>query len=235
MGSPQDQHLDDRVVVGWRAAAQVARCSPTHLRRHAAQDLVPFTLDEGGRHVFKAADLLALRPGEDSAATHEEVDGETGEATTSADSGSVKPIDSDGQVASKVFELLNAREALTEVVVKLAVEPQRVAALHEEWLRMKERDVSGASVPRDIAELRSELEEIKKTLKGYVMPACDAVANLQRWVKFLRKRLDEDPLAGLRSKWECECGVRGAVAAKIECRSCGRESSLGWHAEEEEG
>ena len=235
MGSPQDQHLDDRVVVGWRAAAQVARCSPTHLRRHAAQDLVPFTLDEAGRHVFKAADLLALRPGEDSAATHEEVDGETGEATTSADSGSVKPIDSDGQVASKVFELLNAREALTEVVVKLAVEPQRVAALHEEWLRMKERDVSGPSVPRDIEEMRLALVERERAHKELAKSVCDADANLLSQVQSLRKKLDDDPLAGMGAEWVCACGARELVAVKVECTACGRESSWGWHPEEKKG
>ena len=65
MGSSKNQHLDDGVVVGWRAAAEVARFSRTQIRRHAAQGLVPFTLDAAGRHVFQAADLLALRPADE--------------------------------------------------------------------------------------------------------------------------------------------------------------------------
>ena len=235
MGSSENKHSDDGVVAGWRAAAEKAGCSRTQIRRHAAQGLVRFTLDAAGRHVFQAADLLALRPGEDPAATREEADGEAGEARASADSGSLKPAESDGEVASKVFALLNADEALTEVVVKLAVEPQRVAALHEEWLRMKERDVSGPSVPRDIEEMRLALVERERAHKELAKSVCDADANLLSQVQSLRKKLDDDPLAGMGAEWVCACGARELVAVKVECTACGRESSWGWHPEEKKG
>ena len=41
-------------------------------------------------------------------------------------------------------------------------------------------------------------------------------------------RVDGSPLNGLRQNFECSCGAKGHVSARIVCTSCGRETSQGW-------
>jgi hypothetical protein len=64
-----------------------------------------------------------------------------------------------GAVAARVFARLDAGEELSAIVVAERLDPRVVRDLAREWRALKAEDLSGPSVPSELAEIQRQLDE----------------------------------------------------------------------------
>lgn len=232
MMTRNDAH--DAPVVGWAAAAKAAGCSKAQVRRLVGKGSLQWTRDDLGRHVFKAADLEAMRPKGRTVVTSEQAREPSADPTLSsrleADTSSPR---TDGEVAALVFGSLGAGTALTAIVIEHAVEPATVRRLYSEWMKLKEVDLSAPSFPAALTELQEQVDELEQSADELDAELAARLEQLEVTLAGLARRVQNDPLSGIRTRWECPCGGRGTVAAKVECTTCGQSTSVGWRPEEE--
>ena len=223
----------DAPVVGWAAAAKAAGCSKAQVRRLVAKGTLQCTRDDLGRHVFDAADLKALRPsGGRGAAAEQVIEPSHGPAPESRVEAVMSSSPTDGEVAALVFGAFDVGSALTAIVVEHAVEPSTVGRLYAEWRKLKEVDLSAPSVPAALAALTTRLEELEEVLEELDADVAARLKELGGSLAWCVRQIRDAPLSGLRTRWACECGGSGTVAAKVECTACGLATSLGWYPEE---
>lgn len=193
-------------VKGWRAAAEAAGVSTTHLRRLADQGLIAVETINN-ESMFKTSDLARVKAGELRVPTEPLPGAEDGPS----------PALPDGKLISEVFTDLNEGASVIDIVIEYTVMPEVARRLVAEWRALKEIDVTAPSVPREIAEMKAQIADLSQQ----VQEANNALAALAAAV-------DDNPLSGVASVYACDaCGPGTSPLVPVQCGHCGAEAPWG--------
>lgn len=117
----------------------------------------------------------------------------------------------DGEIVARVFTRFDAGESCTLVAAAEKLGTAIVGRLHDEWLRLRERDLTPPAVPARLAALEELVLRIGEVVGEHT-------------VKFAAT-----PTADLRRAFTCEgCGEKGFASVQIRCTCCGRHQAVGW-------
>lgn len=131
--------------------------------------------------------------------------------------GSQKDLDERGKLSARVFEEFNKGMKPVEVVEKLALAPEVVKELHDQWLEL---DEAGTFIitSQEAKELRRMIASVGSGLSG-----------LSSRVTSVEKNQANNPLSGLKLIYECQhCRSKGAFEVPVQCRRCGSISFWGF-------
>jgi len=154
--------MNDQRVTGWASASAVSGRTVAALRAMVAQGELHADRDDRNRNVFSRVDLEALRP-----ADLPEPGPQAGQSGTTPTS--------DGELAARVIEDLEAGRSLHEIAVAHRVAPDVLMQLHDAWRRLHEADLHAASVPKELADLTRAVVGLHERLAAVE----EAVAELQ--------------------------------------------------------
>ena len=65
-------------------------------------------------------------------------------------------------------------------------------------------------------------------LEGSVDVLTEAVEEARARLAVLENLVENDPAAGLRGSFRCECGEGDNVGVRVVCLRCSRQDSFGW-------
>lgn len=165
---------------------------------------------------------------------------------------------SEGATPVEVIALGYARSTAHKVASRLRAESARGNGAAEtsgdpdiendpEIMKLK-KAIRKAQLELEKAQLERELEEIKgpSTMESLLADLKTRLADLEGKFghdsyllgelidfvcDYLAPQVYDCPLSGMRSRFECSCGAKGLVAAKVVCTWCNEETSFGWWRE----
>jgi predicted transcriptional regulator len=113
----------------------------------------------------------------------------------------------DGEIASKIFTMLDEGKKPVDAVKELHLSPLLVKAYVLKWAELKALEINEPTILQRIDAVEKEINSINENLKN-------------------------TPIYGIKKRFKCsECGTEGWIAAKVKCTVCDHESYWGWHAE----
>ena len=187
---------DNQTVVGWASASAVACRTVACLRALVARGELEAGRDGRNRHLFKRADLEALRP-----ADLPEPGQQAGQPGT-------EPT-RDGELAARVIEDLEAGHSLPDIAVRHRVAPDVLMQMHDQWRRLHEADLNAPSVPKELADLTRAVVELHEQLAA-IEEAADS----------LREEIAALPVIQI-VEHECDGDDAPVVHLAGRCLACG--------------
>lgn len=164
-----------------------------------------------------AATRAAAKAGLPAAAGTPAGSGSGGGSVAAAASGT------DGETAALVISRFEEGASPIDIVKELRLLPERVRALHRDWLALRESDRSSPSATDRIAALEQRVGLLETSCASH-----DTLTAVDNQLRLLRDHVTDLPIPSARQV-ECrQCRSRGLVAVQMICTVCRHSFVLGF-------
>lgn len=205
-------------VRGWTAAAALAGCSPSWVRRLVASGRLPFTKGADGSHVFASADLTAIStartPPTSSSSPEPDSSPELGERV--AGSGTNTP---EGAEVGHPASSTTANPVLAGLDVAFAQIGQLNRAIESAALTETDLHRSGEVLAQSMAIF-------ERRITSEITRRQAAEALLDARLAAIEATVARIPIAPLMTKYRCGACRVGTLAVPAACSICGYGSGV---------